>query len=177
MSEPDSLEEQSWAFALRIYAEPGVAEACLRLQNEAGVDVILLLMVAFAASREILLSPSDLSQMDDACRPWREQIVQPLRALRVKLKSGPSPAPGAATERLRSQIKASELQAERIANDVLASLLIQKAGTLRPITADQCRAALCDVVVLALPETQRDRIGDLMPPIGIIAAAIPRAAV
>ena len=37
---PD-LEAECWAFALAIYAEPGVAEACLTLQNEAGVDVML----------------------------------------------------------------------------------------------------------------------------------------
>lgn len=177
MSDPDSLEEQSWAFALRIYAEPGVAEACLRLQNEAGVDVILLLMVAFAGSRGIPLSPSDIGQMDEACRPWRQQIVQPLRALRVALKSGPSPAPSAATERLRSQIKASELHAERLANDVLASWLKQRAGAPRRVTDKECHAALRDVVVLALPEPQRDRIDDLMPAVEIIAVAIPRVAV
>jgi uncharacterized protein (TIGR02444 family) len=36
------LEADSWAFALAIYAKPGVAEACLTLQNEAGVDVMIL---------------------------------------------------------------------------------------------------------------------------------------
>jgi uncharacterized protein (TIGR02444 family) len=176
MSAPDSLEQQSWAFALRIYAEPGVAEACLRLQNEAGVDVILLLMVAFAGSRGISLSPSDIRQMDEACRSWRERVVQPLRALRVMLKTGPSPAPGPATERLRSQIKASELQAERLANDMLASWLTQRAGAPRRVTDEECRGALRDVVVLALPAPHHGRIGELAPAIGIIAAAIPRVA-
>ncbi|MGB6637399.1 MAG: DUF2390 domain-containing protein, partial [Bradyrhizobium sp.] len=41
-STQSELEADSWAFALAIYAKPGVAEACLTLQNEAGVDVMLL---------------------------------------------------------------------------------------------------------------------------------------
>jgi uncharacterized protein (TIGR02444 family) len=49
--DPSELEAESWAFALAIYARPGVAEACLNLQHEADVDVMLLLMAAFAARR------------------------------------------------------------------------------------------------------------------------------
>ena len=45
------LEAESWAFALDIYARAGVADACLTLQNEAGVDVTMMLMVIFAAVR------------------------------------------------------------------------------------------------------------------------------
>jgi uncharacterized protein (TIGR02444 family) len=93
----DGSEEQGWAFALRLYAEPGVADACLHLQEQAGADVMLLLTVAFACRQGIALSPSDIRNMDAACRAWREQIVRPLRALRVALKSGPDPAPNADT--------------------------------------------------------------------------------
>ena len=171
MSDADSLDVQSWAFALRIYAEPGVAVACLRLQDEAGVDVMLLLAVAFAWRRGIALSAADITAMDAACRPWREQIVRPLRALRTALKAGPVPAPNTATESLRNQIKASELHAERIANDLLASWLQQRAHAPRAVTTDELHAALREVVTQALPEPQRDRIGDLAPAIDSVAAA------
>ncbi len=88
------LEADSWAFALAIYAKPGVAEACLTLQNEAGVDVMLLLMAAFAAVKHrLLLTADEIRALDEACRPWREQIVRPLRAVRSGLKTGPRPAP------------------------------------------------------------------------------------
>ena len=176
MSDADSLDVQSWAFALRIYAEPGVAVACLRLQDEAGVDVMLLLAVAFAWRRGIALSAADITAMDAACRPWREQIVRPLRALRIALKAGPEPAPNAATETLRSQIKASELHAERVANDLLASWLQQAAIASRTIAADELHAALRQVVIQALPEPQRDRISDLVLAIDIVAAAAQRFA-
>ena len=109
------LEADSWAFALAIYAKPGVSDACLKLQNEAGVDVMLLLMATFAAVRHrILLTPDEIRALDEACRPWRVQIVWPLRAIRTGLKTGPQPAPSEATEPFRSQVKALELAAEKL---------------------------------------------------------------
>src|ERR1700727_2658174 len=117
---PD-LEAECWAFALAIYARPGVAEACLTLQNEAGVDVMLMLMATFAAVRHRnLLTPVEIEALDEACRPWREQIVRRLRAIRTELKTGPKPAPGEATEPFRAKIKALELEAEKLENRILA---------------------------------------------------------
>jgi uncharacterized protein (TIGR02444 family) len=145
------LDAESWAFALEIYEQPRVAESCLALQAGAGVDVIILLFAAFAAVRhQVLFEPSDLTEIDGICSPWREQVVRPLRAFRVALKSGPSPAPNRATERLRSKIKASELSAERIQNDLLADYLRRKAPQHRPATPEDVRAVLRSVVMLAL---------------------------
>ncbi|MEH2472927.1 uncharacterized protein (TIGR02444 family) [Nitrobacteraceae bacterium AZCC 2161] len=167
-----SFEAESWAFALQIYAEPGIAEACLRLQAEAGVDVMMLLTAAFAAVRRgIVLQASDIQDMDEACRPWREQIVQPLRALRVALKSGPSPAPVPATEKLRSQIKASELAAEQLQNDLLAAWLQQKAPAQQAVSRMELHAVLCSVVLLALQKRESGQIDRLLPAIDDIAAA------
>ena len=57
------LEAESWAFALALYARPGVAEACLTLQNEAGVDVMLLLVAIFAAVKHrLVLTPDEISE-------------------------------------------------------------------------------------------------------------------
>jgi uncharacterized protein (TIGR02444 family) len=136
----------SWAFLLRIYAEPGVADACLRLQAAAHVDVTLLLVVAFASvERSIALAPADIGEIDALCRPWREQIVRPLRALRTTLKSGPAPAPHA-TDDLRKQIKASELAAERLQNDLLADWFAQHAAVDMPPGIDAVSRALREVV-------------------------------
>jgi uncharacterized protein (TIGR02444 family) len=172
------LKDESWAFALHIYAEPGVAEACLRLQAEAGIDVVMLLMAGFAVVRRgVLLTPSDIRDMDEVCRPWRERIVQPLRALRVALKSGPSPAPSVATEGLRTRIKASELIAERLQNDVLADWLQQKAPKSRPGTREELRAVLRSMVTLDLQNRGNSRIDDVSSAIeDIIAAAMNTSA-
>jgi len=39
-----------WDFSLAVYRRPGVAAACLRLQDEAGVDVNLLLYFCWLAT-------------------------------------------------------------------------------------------------------------------------------
>ena len=141
------LEAESWAFALAIYARPGVAEACLALQNEAGVDVMLLLMATFAAVKHRnLLTPVEIEALDEACRPWREQIVGRLRAIRTELKTGPRPAPGEATEPFRARIKAIELEAEKLENRILAECVPLTSPGQERVGPEQLRAALNDVV-------------------------------
>jgi uncharacterized protein (TIGR02444 family) len=166
------LNEQNWTFALQIYAKPGITDACLRLQAEAGVDVMMLLTALFAAVRcGILLSPSDIKDMDDTCRSWREQIVLPLRALRVTLKSRPSPPSIPATEKLRTQIKASELFAERLQNDVLAAWLQQKAPTSRAVTDYQLRRLLRSIVVAASNGRDYGQVADTWSAVECIVEA------
>lgn len=142
------LAAESWAFALAVYAGPGVAEACLTLQNEAGVDVMLLMMAAFAAVKHrILLTPGEIRALDTSCRPWREQIVRRLRAIRTELKTGPAPAPSGATEQFRTQVKALELQAEKIQNQLLAECLPLRQTQKEPVRPDQLRGVLIDLAM------------------------------
>jgi uncharacterized protein (TIGR02444 family) len=145
---PASAEAESWAFALAIYARAGVAEACLALQNEAGVDVMLLLMTIFAAvKRRVLLTADEIRALDETCRPWCEQIVGKLRAIRTELKTGPRPAPSEATEPFRSKIKALELEAERFENQLLAECLPHRPSGHESVGPDQLRAVLNAVVM------------------------------
>jgi uncharacterized protein (TIGR02444 family) len=143
---PD-LEAESWAFALAIYARPGVADACLTLQNEAGVDVMLLLTTTFAAVKHrVLLTAHEIRALDEACRPWREQIVRPLRTIRSGLKKGPQPAPGNATEPFRSQVKALELAAEKLENKLLVECLPLGPPEKETVRPEQLRTVLKNVV-------------------------------
>jgi uncharacterized protein (TIGR02444 family) len=168
------IEAESWAFALQLYARPGIADACLKLQDEAGVDVMMSLMIVFAAARHcVLLTPAEIRELDEACRPWREQIVHPLRAIRIRLKTGPSPAPGSATEPFRSTIKAAELAAERLQNQLLAERLPLRAPERDIVTADDIRSVLRSVVTLALERRHDKPLSDLLPSIeAIVGAAI-----
>lgn len=168
-------DAESWSFALRIHAEPGVADACLRLQNEAGVDVMILLTTAFAAVRlRVVLQADDLREIDQACRAWREQIVRPLRVLRTTLKSGPPPAPGRATEQLRSAIKRSERVAERLQNRLIAKCLRGKPASPERATPAMIGAALQTVVALAVEARGGGDIDSLGPVIGVVAGAAIR---
>jgi uncharacterized protein (TIGR02444 family) len=156
MTDPcQAIDSESWDFALKLYAEPGIADACLRLQAESSVDVIMLLMATFAAVRRgVVLTPSDIADMDAACRSWREHIVLPLRALRTTLKTGPAPAPSEGTEKLRLSIKAAELSAERLQNQVLAHWLGKKPSTSRAVKRVDILAVLHS---LASSASQRHR--------------------
>jgi uncharacterized protein (TIGR02444 family) len=170
-SRPD-LEADSWAFALEIYARPGVAEACLKLQNEAGVDVMMFLMVAYAAVRHrILLIPAEIRTLDETCRPWREQIVGPIRAIRSGLKSGPLPAPNSETEQFRSKVKAIELAAERLQNQLLAECLPLRPPERDAADPDELRSVLRNVVTYFLEAHGRIRLAQLLPSIDEIVEA------
>lgn len=171
------LEAESWAFALDIYARPGVADACLSLQNEAGVDVMLLLVIAFAAVKlRILLTLAEIRELDEACRPWREQIVWPLRAIRSGLNSGPLPAPSSETEQFRSKIKMVELASERLQNQLLAERLPQRPPKPGAVTAEEVHTILGCVVALFIERRASKPDVYLSPSIDKIVDAVMEGA-
>jgi uncharacterized protein (TIGR02444 family) len=174
---PSELEAESWAFALEIYARPGVADACLTLQNEAGVDIMMLLMVIFAAVKHRhLLTREEIRSLNDVCRPWREQIVWPLRKMRTGLKTGPSPAPGAATEEFRSKIKSLELAAERLQNQLLAENLPLGPPDNEPISRERLRTVMVQIVTILSSREGQDLTARLSESIEVIVAAALREA-
>ena len=108
-----------WDFALRLYKAPGVADACLDLQERNGVDVPVLLFAAWLIQGSIALSPAKTQHIIELVREWRDEVVAPLRTVRKRLKTGPRPAPDNQSEVLRDAVKAAELSAERIELAVL----------------------------------------------------------
>ena len=166
------LEADSWAFALQLYSRPGVANACLKLQDEAGVDVMIFLTAAFAAVRHrVLLTRSEIRELDDACRPWREQIVQPIRAIRSGLKIGPLPAPSGETEQFRTKVKAVELAAERLQNQLLAERLPLRLPERDIVNPEELGSVLRNVVALALEKRGSTEITDLLSLVNVIVEA------
>jgi uncharacterized protein (TIGR02444 family) len=108
-----------WRFSLRTYALPGVAPACLALQEEAGVDVNLLLFLMWAAGEGRRADDAEVASLEALVRPWREGVVKPLRAARQTLKALPPPWGSEAAAALRQQVKARELEAERLQQEVM----------------------------------------------------------
>ncbi|HEF4759041.1 TPA: TIGR02444 family protein [Pseudomonas putida] len=104
------MSSDLWSFSLALYTRPGVEQACLQLQST-GVNVCLLLCGAWLGQRGMACDEQRLQQLRNTVEPWDADVVRPLRALRTRWKT-------AATQddelrRLREQVKALELEAER----------------------------------------------------------------
>ena len=122
-----------WRFSLRVYRKPGMARACLGLQDRHGLDINLLLYAAYAAvSGRGAADRRGMAAANQAIEGWRKLVIQPLRQIRRNLKGN---APAAAT---RQRILAAELMAEREAQRRLAELL----GPPRRRSPEQRRADL-----------------------------------
>lgn len=88
-----------WDWAVAVYARPGVAEACLDLQDRYSQNVPLLLWAIWRGG-------DDLTAVDTATQ-WEGEVIGPLRYARRNLKR----LRGA--EAIREGVKAMELEAER----------------------------------------------------------------
>lgn len=151
-------------------------EACLHLQNQHDLDVNLVLFAAFVgAERSQRLTSTNLEAARDRVDTWHREVVRPLRAVRQRLKTGPTPAPGETTAHLRRKLQQIEIEAELIELDELGSFFSGRA----PIpgwdpapasgSAAESAAAAIETVVQACshaPIDDRDRHA-----IGTIAGA------
>ncbi len=116
MATPENASNDSpfWRFSLSFYALPDVAPACLKLQDEAGADVNLMLLLLFLADSCRQVTPGQIARLDGTIRVWREKTVITLRALRRQLKEDSNGLDAGIREGFRNQIKRVELEAERI---------------------------------------------------------------
>jgi uncharacterized protein (TIGR02444 family) len=174
MSAPESAPSSSgspfWRFSLQFYRLPGVAEACIKLQEEAGCDVNLLLFLLWHAAQGRRLATAEVERLEQKVAPWRDRAVIPLRAIRRALKSPPGLVEPGSAEAFRTRIKAVELEAERLQQEALYDLVrVSLLGEAAPAVADAaganvaayekiCRAAFApaavDTLLAALEKTK-----------------------
>jgi len=107
-------ESRFWRFSVAFYRQPGVAQACLDLQDRCGVDVNLLLYLLHLAGDGWSLDGAALGRLDAACAPWRESVVRPLRGVRRALKTDLGALAVSDAQSLRADVKRIELEAERL---------------------------------------------------------------
>jgi uncharacterized protein (TIGR02444 family) len=124
MSAPEATRQESpfWRFSLRFYRQPAVADACIRLQEDAGVDVNLLLFLLWHATHKRALSAAEVAELEQRIGAWRNMTVIPLRGVRRALKSPPALVAPATAELFRTRIKAVELEAERLQQEAMYEL-------------------------------------------------------
>jgi uncharacterized protein (TIGR02444 family) len=107
-----------WRFSLALYAQPGVAAACLALQDQHGLDVNLLLYCCWlGVSGRGQLEEASLASADASVAAWRREVVERFRTARRAIKA----AAVAESEGLYTKAKAVELEAERLLQRQLAA--------------------------------------------------------
>ena len=126
-----SLNVSLWDWSLAAYARPGVADACLTLQDGTGQNVPLLLWAAWSAATGRRPDEDEIEAACDTARAWADTAVTPLRTIRRSLKSPIPDLDDAAREAVREQIKAVELLAERKLLDGLEALAPSPSGAPR----------------------------------------------
>lgn len=131
----DPQETPFWQFSGIVYRNPGVAAACLALQDRHDLDVNLLLFCAWAGTCGRRLDGGDVALLRTASRPWQDEVVAPLRATRRWLKQQAS-LPEDLGESFRDEVKTMELQAE-----MLEQLLLYQEVEIAPGEGDAAAVA------------------------------------
>ncbi len=154
-----------WDFSLAVYGRAGVGEACVALQDRHGLDVNLLLLCCWAATRGRGLDAAELSRLVAAVAGWQREVVRPLRGVRRWLKSQAVGAAGAARA-LRAAVKAQELEAERIEQlllfEALGARVEGKAGVPAPALAAANLRACLELARVAPDEADRAALAVLL---------------
>lgn len=113
----DSPHNPLWDFALALYGRPGVQDVLLRLQDEADMDVLVLLADRWLAQQQLNWPAAESLQ---GYRHWRDAMIVPLRALRRRCGKEQQP--------LYGQLLQAELSAERQGLNLLYSVLQNVSG-------------------------------------------------
>ena len=132
-----------WRFSLNFYRQTGVAEACIALQDDCGVDVNLMLFLLWLAANGRQLSLDNIKELDQAVRTWRELTIIPIREIRRELKAAPTLVDAGKQEAFRTKIKAIELEAERLQQEALyaRSRSARRGSEARPPAAARANLA------------------------------------
>ena len=138
MTEQQPTDTPFWRFSLHFYRQAGVAEACIALQDECGIDVNLMLFLLWLAAAGQQLSAAEVKELDEAVRGWRDLTIIPIREVRRKLKAAPTLVETGKQEAFRTKIKAIELDAERLQQEALYA---RSRSTFRGSTAPPADAA------------------------------------
>ena len=141
-----------WRFSLAIYAKPGVAPACLVLQDQHGRDVNLMLYCCWlGTSGRGRIDSDSLAAADRAVSAWRRDVVEKFRIARRAIKAAAFPE----SESIYAKAKAVELEAER---------LLQRELAARAPAANSARSAA-------------ERLGDALANLALYVGDAPTAPV
>lgn len=120
--------QKFWDFSIELYGRPGVAEACLQLQDSHGIDVNLLLYCFWYGDCLGSFDQLLLEELVKFSLTWNQGIVRPLREVRRWMKNQTQLVSANQVSQFRSlreRIKSEELSAEKIQQEMLEVITLQ----------------------------------------------------
>ena len=99
------------AYSIALYDGNRVAECCLRLQDEYGLDVNAVLFCYWFGARHGVIDADLWTRIDEISSQWQGRLIRPLREARRWLKER-SFGSDRDMRDLRERIKANEIAAE-----------------------------------------------------------------
>lgn len=126
-------KQEAWNFIVARYRDltPRESKHLHALQDEHGLDIVLLLFQEYSALRlGRSLTPDDVAAAESQIAGWRSEVILPLRRLRRALANPPRLAPGLLeeTQALRARIGRAELDAEQAELYALCDWLASQSG-------------------------------------------------
>lgn len=121
-----------WTFSLDRYRRDGVPSLCLRLQDEAGADVNIVLFCLWLASKGYEVDGAAFATTVMApVNAWHDNVVRPLREVRRYMKGGGPIGARAELETVRQRIKAIEIETESVEQSMLYAIFFAQRGNAR----------------------------------------------
>ena len=111
-----------WDWSLEHYQQKAVSSTLLKLQDDAGLNVNLLLWCLWCARDYEQIPELVLRKAHDLTSRWSADLAISLRQVRRALKSPPKQADADKAKALREVIKKAELSAEEIEQLMLENL-------------------------------------------------------
>ncbi len=112
-----------WEFSVSFYRKPGVADACLFVQDRYGLNVNVILFCIWAADTgRGMLTSVQINTALHRVADWEEQVIKPLREIRRTCRQEALGIPEFLLQTFVPQIETVELEAEQVEQLVLAEL-------------------------------------------------------
>ena len=166
-----------WDFSVRLYDQTGVADACLALQSQHGLDVNLLFYCCWIGASRGEFRDTEFTAAVEFAETWSVNVVRPLRAVRTWMKTtgcDSGHVPKAECMAVRADVKTAELAAERLQQLGLESL--SEPAAAKPLSADEQLHATLSNLNLYLTQRRLDQtqisISDLAT---VVINAIPES--
>lgn len=114
------LDKTFWDYAVKLYGKSGVADICLRLQDELSLNVNLILLLCYAEQQRLQLSGEDIDKLVQSIDKWHLEYTKPLRAIRRRLALDDRANPQA-----KQSIFDAEMSLEKIEQRILVGVYNQ----------------------------------------------------